>query len=215
MAKATSLGTGKHSEGIRAQQRCCCSKRHGGEWWMELLLLPAFRLHMDSCSFTNEQWPEEKQPLPFPAILPCSIHPPWNRARNYLFFTFQCWCVGFRTQKTECLFLAEVLWRVGSCYTEPLNATCRASLCALYPKRSWSSLQMLKSLANSQHKAGVKGIWVWRSFCRSSFINNINLLMFIDAQEKRNQRTSAFPPGSTRPLCFCPTAGLCRLEWLE
>lgn len=41
---------------------------------MEVSLLPAFRLHMHSYSFTHEQWPEGKQHLPFPAIPLCSVH---------------------------------------------------------------------------------------------------------------------------------------------
>lgn len=43
---------------------------------MELLLLPALWLHMDSGSITTERWPGGKQHLPFPAFLLCSVLPP-------------------------------------------------------------------------------------------------------------------------------------------
>ena len=67
---------------------------------MEPLLLPAFRLHMDNCSFTNEQWPEEKQPLPFPAVLPRSLHPSRNRARIIysLRFSVGVWVLELKKQ---------------------------------------------------------------------------------------------------------------------
>lgn len=71
--------------------------------WMELLL-PASGLHMDSCSLANGRWPEDKRPLPSSAVPPLSIHPPQNR-RNYLFSVFRCWCVGFRTEKAELIFI--------------------------------------------------------------------------------------------------------------
>lgn len=87
-AKAASPGTAKHSEGTRA----LLLLKEAREWVMNGAAFAASTgLHMDSGSVTTERWPGGKQHLPFPAFLLCSVLPPQNKARNYLFSMFWCW----------------------------------------------------------------------------------------------------------------------------
>lgn len=139
-------------------------------------MLPALRLHMGSCSFTNEWWPEEKQPLPFPAVLHTPFIVPGTEQEIVYSLHFSvCGGLELKSQDGFAVY-GQLLYGARKCST---RSSCTCPLSKTILEQSAHVNTCSKQPAQSRGEESL-----WRSLCRSSLINNINPFVFTDAQEK-------------------------------